>query len=417
MQASEGQTVATFEVDSCEVCGSKSLERVLDLGNHPLCDDLIPVGSPQRCREYPIDILYCDVCATAHQRVQIEKRVLFPADYHYRARFTADVLNGMQALVASCTERFGNLTGKTVLDVGCNDGSLLGFFRAKGAVTIGCEPTNAARDALANGHDVMNAYWDVDAARRIHGKYGKLDFITFTNVFAHISQLGGVLDALKMVCGPRTVLVIENHYLGSVLDTGQFDTFYHEHPRTYSARSFERIAEALGGKLLDIEFPARYGGNIRVFVGWGDQAPMPASRRAERDAIESGFRARFAEMKESVTRWRVAKRKSIDGLVASHGKLAAKAFPGRAAILVKLLGIDERQIDAVYERPGSMKLGHYVPGTRIPIVSEDVLFAKDSDRPCINFAWHISREITDYMKAKGYRGPIVDIYGPDAATW
>ena len=65
----------------------------------------------------------------------------------------------------------------------------------------------------------MPQIWDIDAARKIHNEHGKLDFITFTNVFAHISQLGGVLDALKIVCGPKTVLVVENHYLGSVLDS------------------------------------------------------------------------------------------------------------------------------------------------------------------------------------------------------
>jgi SAM-dependent methyltransferase len=417
MQATDTQQVSTFEVNSCEVCGNKTLRSVLDLGSHPLCDDLLPVGSPQHCREYPIDILYCDTCATAHQRVQVEKRILFPADYHYRARFTADVLNGMQALVNSCRERFGELAGKTVLDVGCNDGSLLGFFRAQGAVTVGCEPTGAAKDALANGHDVINAYWDVATARKVADKYGKVDFVTFTNVFAHISDLSGVIEALKIVCGPKTVLVVENHYLGSVLQTGQFDTFYHEHPRTYSARSFERIAQSLGGKLIDIEFPARYGGNIRVFIGWADQPDLASAKRQERDQREGQFGDQFARMNDTVARWRVAKRRSIEALVAKHGKLAAKAFPGRAAILVKLLGIDERHIDATYERPGSMKLGHYVPGTRIPIESEDVLLAKNSSAPLINFAWHISREIRDYMVAKGYRGEIIDIYSPDESTW
>ena len=27
----------------CQVCGTEGLARVLNLGNHPLCDDLIPI--------------------------------------------------------------------------------------------------------------------------------------------------------------------------------------------------------------------------------------------------------------------------------------------------------------------------------------------------------------------------------------
>ena len=41
----------------------------------------------------------------------------------------------------------------------------------------------------------------------------------------------------------------------------------------------------------------------------------------------------------------------------------AKAFPGRAAILIKLLSLDENQISGVYEIKGSIKVNHYVPGT------------------------------------------------------
>ena len=84
------------EIDGCEVCGGGQLEPVLDLGAHPLCDDLIPVGNPQVAASYPISIAFCPVCKTAHQRFQIPKKTLFPVTYHYRARLTADVLNGMQ---------------------------------------------------------------------------------------------------------------------------------------------------------------------------------------------------------------------------------------------------------------------------------------------------------------------------------
>ena len=94
----------THEISSCEVCKSTALEPVLDLGPHPMCDDLVPVGDTRVCREYPIDILFCPRCVTAHQRFQVPKHELFPKTYHYRSRFTADVLNGMSALV-DATER------------------------------------------------------------------------------------------------------------------------------------------------------------------------------------------------------------------------------------------------------------------------------------------------------------------------
>src|SRR4051812_5274264 len=125
----EGQTMTnqtmpnqTAQITRCEVCGNTDLHTVLDLGAHPMCDDLVRIDEARACRAYPIEIVFCSVCNTAHQRYQVPKQDLFPATYHYRSRFTADVLSGMAGLLASCEQHYGSVKGKTVLDVGCNDG-------------------------------------------------------------------------------------------------------------------------------------------------------------------------------------------------------------------------------------------------------------------------------------------------------
>ena len=179
---------STLEIKSCEVCGSNDLRPVIDLGPHPMCDDLVPVGNDYVCKEYPIDILFCSTCRTAHQRFQIPKRELFPATYHYRSRHTIDVLNGMKELVAAAETTLGDLSSKKVLDIGCNDGSLLSFFAEKGAKTFGIEPTGAASDAAERGHTVVNDFFTEEVAEQFVSKNGKPDVITFTNVFNRIND-------------------------------------------------------------------------------------------------------------------------------------------------------------------------------------------------------------------------------------
>jgi hypothetical protein len=399
------------EIDHCEVCGSRTLIPVLDLGAHPMCDDLVAIGDPRVCIEYPINILYCETCRTGHQRFQVPKRQLFPESYHYRSRFTADVLSGMKNLVDSCEQRFGSLKGKKVVDIGCNDGSLLDFFREKQAFTIGVEPTSAAEDAAKKGHVTIHDFFTEATADEIIAAHGKPDFITFTNVFAHIEDLGGVVAALKRLIGDNTVLVVENHYLGSVLRTNQFDTFYHEHPRTYSYRSFVFIARSLGLNLIDVEFPARYGGNIRIFAGRAaSNIDAAAAQRVE--ATEARFGEDFMALSQGVARWRNRKGEELQTLVRKNGPLRGKAFPGRAAILVKLLSLDDHSVSVVHEKPGSMKIGHYLPGTRIPIGSDNELFkAPSGANPLLNLAWHIAVEIRAYLKENGYNGPVIDILG------
>lgn len=402
---------APQEIHSCEVCGNSSLQPVLDLGLHPLCDDLVPVGDSRVCREYPIDILYCKRCNTAHQRFQVPKRELFPKSYHYRSRFTADVLNGMAALVESCEKRLSGLSGKSVLDVGCNDASLLDFFKAKGARTIGIEPTDAYVDGLNKGHQLYNGFFSLQSAGEIRDKHGSPDIITFTNVFAHIENLPDVVAALKRLMTPQTMLVVENHYLGAVLERQQFDTFYHEHPRTYSLTSFMEIAKSLEAKVTGVEFPARYGGNIRVFMNGPEAAASTDVASVIRK--EAGFLDEFAILGANVGKWKAAMTRRIADLVGRHGPLPAKAFPGRAAILIKLIELDTESISAVFEKPGSMKIGNYLPGTRIPIKSDDELFAL-APQPAVilNLAWHISEEINAYLKRNGFEGTVVDILEP-----
>ncbi|MBI4514594.1 MAG: methyltransferase domain-containing protein [Deltaproteobacteria bacterium] len=402
----------TTEVTWCEVCGGAGLISVLDLGSHPLCDDLVRVGDARLCREYPIEILFCERCATAHQRFQVPNRELFRKSYHYRSRFTADVLRGMEALVESCERQLGPLNGKLVLDIGCNDSSLLDVFARKGCRTIGIEPTGACADGLNRGHQLYNAFFTEESAEVILRDHGCPDIITFTNVFAHIENLPGVIRALKMLMSAKTVLVIENHYLGAILDRSQFDTFYHEHPRTYSVCSFLHIARSLESGVGAVEFPSRYGGNIRVFMGqrFPDRiGPAVAAALAN----EASFVQRFADLRANASSWRTIAGRRLVYLVAKHGPLSAKAFPGRAAILVKMLALDEASIAVVYEKPGSMKIGHYLPGTRIPIRSDEELFALATKPPIIlNLAWHISGEIRQYLSEHRYRGEVVDILDP-----
>lgn len=399
------------EITTCEVCGSADLTPVLDLGLHPMCDDLVEVGDTRVCKEYPIEILYCATCATAHQRFQIPKQELFPTTYHYRSRHTADVINGMRQLVEDCKSEFGPLEGMKVFDIGCNDGSLLSLFAEAGARTFGIEPTGAAVEAGARGHVVLEDFLSEVVAGKFVADHGQPDIISFTNVFAHIEDLASVIRALNVLSSPTTAIVIENHYLGAVLEKRQFDTFYHEHPRTYSYRSFAYIAETMGKTIARAEFPKRYGGNIRVII-----RNAPAGTRHDKydevKAYEDKFGDRLAELSGEIDRWRTHKTAELSRGVAAGGPMAAKAFPGRSAIPVKLLGLGETMIDRVYEKPTSAKINHYVPGTRIPIVSDDEFEPATAQGPLLNLAWHIADEIEGYMRSRGYKGEFINIIAP-----
>lgn len=393
-----------FTVSACEVCDGSELVSVLDLGSQPMCDDLVPIGSSAQAKKYPLELLACPRCHTVHQKYQVEKQLLFPRTYHYRAAMTEDVLAGIRELADLTIRLSGDVRGKVVLDVGCNDGSLLSTFKSRGAFTVGIEPTGAAKDAKGRADDVIEDFFGASSVETYLAKHPKPDIITFTNVFAHIENLNDVIANLLKLLKPDTRIVIENHYLGAVLKKRQFDTFYHEHPRTYSFRSFQHIARKLDLSIEHVDFPDRYNGNIRVLLG-------KTTSTIKTDFAETDdFLAAFEGMTHYIQTYKLELHERLQRLVNKHGPLPAKAFPGRASTLLNYFEVNEEHLRATYERSASPKVGYYIPGTRVEIRDEAEFFSDNNAPVLVNLAWHISQEIGNYVRAKGYQGQILEIY-------
>ena len=386
----------------CEVCSGEYGSLILDLGFHPLCDDLIPIGLAESAPKFQQLISLCPVCLTAHQVKPVEKELLFKPTYHYRAGLTNDVLKGMNSLVADLGKELNQVAGlATVLDVGCNDGSLLGLFKeAYSCKTIGVDPTDAINEAGSKIDFKFHEYFSASTVRKIQSLHTKIDLITFTNVFAHIEDLPSLLNNVKDLIGPETTLVIENHYLGAILEGSQFDTFYHEHPRTYSARSFEYVARALDLVITEMSFPARYGGNIRVTM---KKSGVPADLTGQKNK-EASFIEEFASLQDSYNNWRSDAKQELAQL-SERALIYGKALPGRAVMLINALNIDSEIMPIVFEQPASPKVGHYVPSSKIEILS-DSLIHSHLPEVLVVWSWHIIDEIVSYLDLLGYRGEI-----------
>ena len=293
---------------------------------------------------------------------------------------------------------------KIVLDIGCNDGTLLDFFKKEKASTIGIEPTDACK-GVRKKHTIYFSYLKKKLCKLIIKKHKKIDIITFTNVFAHIDNLNEILDCLKILASRNTIIVIENHYLGSILNKNQFDTFYHEHPRTYSLTSFFKISKKISMSVKEYSFPKRYGGNIRVILSNN----LKQNKRFNKIFKENRFYSKMLKLQKLIKNWKINKKREIFKMNQIYGPLPAKAFPGRAAILLKLLNFDNNNISAIYEKSNSKKIGYFAPSTKIPILSDSKLSKINKEIPIINLAWHIDLEIKKYLRKKKINNRIITI--------
>ena len=80
--------------------------------------------------------------------------------------------------------------------------------------------------------------------------------------------------------------------------------------------------------------------------------------------------------------------------------------PSRATTLINFLGIDENVLSFICEIKGSLKIGNYLPGTKIRIVDEEELFIAKVDYALL-LSWHISDELITNLKNKGFKGKFI----------
>jgi hypothetical protein len=70
------------------------------------------------------------------------------------------------------------------------------------------------------------------------------------------------------------------------------------------------------------------------------------------------------------------------------------------------VGLDENMIDCILEVNSSHKIGKYVPGTKIPVLSEDTVKYKNLDYLLL-FSWHIKDDLKKIFRNKGFKGKFI----------
>ncbi len=387
-------------INYCQICGSKKIKSVLNLGHQPLADDLKDTRSNNvGTIFFPIIIGFCKECILLQNNYIVDDKSLYSKNYHYRPGITKDVVSNFGTMSQKLIKLYNLNSKHIVADIGCNDGSLLKQFRKLGIKkTIGIEPTDTIRFAkpeIKTVQDFMNA----SSSKKALKFYGKTDLITTTNVFAHTNNLKSFILGVKKLIKKDGIFVIENHYLGAILKKKQFDSFYHEHLRTYSLTSLIKLMKYYGFKIVNAYTTERYGGNIQAHFTLGNfkksQNVKFILNKEKKNKLNK--EKTYKKLKKDI--------EIIDNKISNfinknkHKKIVAKAFPARASILVHRFTSIKNNISFVAEQPSSLKLNKYVPGTNIKIISSEKFKTFKPDIMIV-LAWHLFDTIHKKWKAK-----------------
>ena len=218
----------------CQICYSKDLLEVINLGYQPLADDLIKVSEFNReCIYYPIKINLCKKCSYLQNNYIVGDKILYNKNYHYRPGISKSVVDNLRMLANETIRNYDLKPEDLVVDIGSNDGTLLSQFKYLGHFNLlVVEPTGTYIFHKDHNINVVNDYFNLKSSQKIYSKYGKAKIITTTNVFAHTNKLGDFIKGIKNIIRKDGIFIIENHYLLDVIKKNQYDTFYHEHLRT-----------------------------------------------------------------------------------------------------------------------------------------------------------------------------------------
>jgi SAM-dependent methyltransferase len=402
-------TGASVPVEYCQVCGHAPLETVLSLGYMPPVNQMVPIGEvPRQQPWFPTTLMRCQNCELVQLGLAVDPVIIFPPEYPYTSGTTKLLRDNFADLQRESAAMFELSDKDLVIDIGSNDGTLLSNFKNGGQRVLGIEPTDVGDIANQRGIPTIKRYFGLDTARQVRREHGPASVVTAANCFAHMEDVHAIVDGIVELLKPDGVFISESHYLIPLLDTLQYDTIYHEHLRYYSLSSLKYLLE-----MHDLEvFHARpipsHGGSIRVYAARRGAHPVEASVRhmLAEEPRGQAMTKRLAAFRNDVVLSKLKLLSMLGGLKEKGARIAGISAPSRASTLVNYVGLDEGLIDYVCEIQGSLKIGKYMPGTRIPVVDEARLFEEQPDCALI-LSWHIADELARKLKAKGFRGKLI----------
>jgi SAM-dependent methyltransferase len=406
LAAGTGSSVA---IESCQTCGFAGLEPVLFLGYMPPVNKMRRIGEvPEEQPSYPTNWLYCPTCELVQLGLSVDPEILFPPDYPYTSGTTAILRENFADLHRECCGLLSLGSDDLVIDIGSNDGTLLGNFKNDGHRVLGIEPTEVGKIALGKGIPTVIRYFRQDVARQVRAEQGPARVVTSTNCFAHIEDVHTIVEGIVELLGPNGVFVSESHYLIGLLDRLQYDTIYHEHLRYYSLRSLKYLLEMHGLEVIHAHGIPTHGGSIRVFAARKGAYPVQSSVAATLASEPSGadMRMRLKRFRRDTMLSKLRLLAMLREVKETGARICGISAPSRASTLINYVGLDDSIVDSVYEINGSLKIGKYVPGTLIPVVEESRLFEEQPEYAII-FSWHIADELAPKLRKKGYLGRFV----------
>lgn len=385
---------------TCRVCGSSALTPVIDLGEQHLQGSFVKPGKEEPpLRKIALSLVRCDptkdekACGLLQMEHTVPPEVLYSA-YWYRSGTNQTMRNHLQEI----TEEAASLINKSnarVLDIGCNDGTLLKCYPPE-FIKFGVDPSDVAQEITGDITAIQDIFPSEELTKALQGE--KFDIITSIAMFYDLEDPVSFCKEIKKSLASDGLWVFEMSYMPSMLKMNSYDTICHEHLEYYSLAVLEYIVKQAELKIVDASLNDINGGSIRCYATHLDnfafKKPEAVTRikllrqaefdlELDTDKPYKHFQDRINVHKEQLL--------SLLKMLKKEGKsIHIYGASTKGNTILQWCGIDNRIIDVAAERNPD-KYGAYTLGTDIPIVSESDSRKMKPDYYLV-LPWHFKEE-------------------------
>jgi SAM-dependent methyltransferase len=254
--------------NTCRVCGSSALTNVINLSEQRLQGSFIKPGKEEPpIRKIATSLVRCDptrdekACGLLQMEHTVPPEVLYSA-YWYRSGTNHTMRNHLREIA----EEGASLIGKDkayVLDIGCNDGTLLKCY-PKEFLKFGLDPSDVAQEITGDITAIPDIFPSEELINVLQGE--KFGIITSIAMFYDLEDPVSFCQEIKRVLANDGVWIFEMSYMPSMLKMNSYDTICHEHLEYYSLAVLEYVLKKADLKIVDAILNDINGGSIRCYA-------------------------------------------------------------------------------------------------------------------------------------------------------
>lgn len=386
----------------CRFCGKELTTDFADLGLSPISNEYLSAENSRKGQMfYPLHARVCSECFLVQADAYSSPEKIFD-DYKYLSSNSQMWLRHAENYVNMIIGRLSLDENSLITEIASNDGYLLQYFNKKGLKNYGVEPAaNAAEIARQKGIDVVCDFFGTETAKKLAEERGKSDLILGNNVLAHVPDINGFVEGMKILLKDSGTITMEFPHLLNLIKEMQFDTIYHEHFSYFSLFTVKKIFEKHGLKIYDVEEINTHGGSLRIYAAHAENNELQINERVDKLLQrELDFKindtATYISFQEKIKNIKFNTVKTLSELVLSGKKLIAYGAAAKGNTFLNYCGIGREYFECIVDVTPE-KQGLKLPGTLIDIVGEEVIEKIKPDYIAI-LPWNWKTEITGRLE-------------------